>query len=225
MRQINSRQSISRNSNRTSSPTSLTRDDWSLQHQMVLSNYHPGDRPPTFKLTSDSEAEQVTFWCETFKTYIKAGKIRQSLNIPYSMVVGYVAKHADPDFFDTTLRVFINQNCPEEDPLDNRMSEDIIVELIYHYYSSTTLLHSRITSLRRYRHQKNETFDQFSARAERLIGAANFPSMTCDQMAILFHTDMLTNRYLKEEVHRKFDWLFDLSYDEALHEISESIIN
>merc|ERR1712105_185639 len=83
------------------------------------------------------------------------------------------------------MGVFINQNCPEEDPLDNRMSEDIIVELIYHYYSSTTLLHSRITSLRKYRHQKNETFDQFSARAERLIGAANFPSMTCDQIGIL----------------------------------------
>ena len=45
--------------------------------------------------------------------------------------------------------------------------------------------------------------------------------MTCDQIAILFHTDMLTNRYLKEEVHRKFDWLFDLSYDEALHEIRQ----
>merc|ERR1712105_245801 len=109
-------------------------------------------------------------------------------------------------------------NCPEEDSLDHSMTEVIIVELIYHYYSSTTLLHSRITALRKYRHQKNETFDQFQARAERLIGAVNFPSMTVDQIAILFHTEMMTNRYLKEEVHRNFEHIFESTYVQALHE-------
>ena len=41
--------------------------------------------------------------------------------------------------------------------------------------------------------------------------------MTVDQIAILFHVDMMTNRYLKEEVQKDFDNIFNLTYDEALH--------
>ena len=113
-----------------------------MTQQMIISSYQPGDKPPSTKLSSESETEEVTTWCQTFKTYIKAGKVRPSLNIPYNMIVGHVAKWCETEFFDTTLRVFINNNRPEEDPLDNRMSEDIIVDLIYHYYSLTMLLYS-----------------------------------------------------------------------------------
>merc|ERR1712082_552307 len=76
---------------------------------------------------------------------------------------------------------------------------------------------SRITPLRLYNHQKDENFDTFQARAERLIGAANFPVLTVDQIAILFHVDRMTNRYLKEEVQKDFDNIFTLTYDQALH--------
>ena len=40
--------------------------------------------------------------------------------------------------------------------------------------------------------------------------------MTVDQIAILFHMDMMTNRYLKEEVQKNFDSIFNLTYDQAL---------
>ena len=169
---------------------------------MILSNYQPGDFPPQTKLNSDSDTEEVTAWCQTFLVYIKAGKVSKSLDLPFNMVVGHVAKWVEIEFFNTTLRVYIDKNEPEDDPLDNRMSENIVVDLIYHYYSSTMLLYSRITALCLYNHQKDETFDTFQARAERLIAAAYFPVMTADQIAILFHADMMTNRYLKEEVKK-----------------------
>ena len=97
------------------------------------------------------------------------------------------------------------------------MSEDIIVDLIYHYYSSTSLVYSHITPACVYNHQKNETFDTFINRAERIIGAANIPTLTLDQIAILFHINMMTNRHMLEEVHKDFDRIFNMSYDQAMY--------
>ena len=45
-------------------------------------------------------------------------------------------------------------------------------------------------------------------RAERIIGAANIPTLTIDQIAILLHVDMMTNSYMLEEVHKDFDNIF-----------------
>ena len=58
-------------------------------------------------------------------------------------------------------------------------------------------------------------------RAERIIGAANFPTMTVDQIAILFHVDMMTNRHLIEEVQKDFDNIFLLTYEQALHKFRQ----
>ena len=97
------------------------------------------------------------------------------------------------------------------------MSEDIIIDLIYHYYSTTSLIHSRITPFRKYQHQKNEDFDSFMTRAQRIITGANIPTLTIDQLAILIHVDMMTNRYLIEEVHKDFENIFSMTYSQALY--------
>ena len=61
------------------------------------------------------------------------------------MIVGHVSKLCETQFFDNILRLFINYNRPDEEILNARMSEDIIVDLIYHYYLTTSLVYSRIT--------------------------------------------------------------------------------
>ena len=124
-----------------------------MTQQLIIAQYQPGDSPPGHKLGSESNSEEVTTWCQTFKTYIQAGKVKPSLNIPYNMIVGHVAKLCETEFFDNTLRLFINNNRPEEEIVEARMSEDIIVDLIYHYYSSTSLVYSQITPIRLYNHQ------------------------------------------------------------------------
>ena len=97
------------------------------------------------------------------------------------------------------------------------MSEDIIIDLIYHYYSTTSLIHSRITPFRKYQHQKNEDFDSFMTRAETIIASANIPTLTIDQLAILTHVNMMTNRHLIEEVHKNFENIFAKTYNQVLY--------
>ena len=57
------------------------------------------------------------------------------------------------------------------------------------------------------------------ARMERIIVLANIPTLDMNQLSILTHIDMITNRTLLEEVHRKFDEIFKMSYAEAIAEI------
>ncbi len=51
--------------------------------QIIIANYEPGGNPPDIILGSGSEIEEITSWCQQFKTHIKAGKLRDSLKIPY----------------------------------------------------------------------------------------------------------------------------------------------
>ena len=118
--------------------------------QMIISNYQPRGKPPGTKLGLESGIEEVTAWCQAFRLYIKSGKIKHSINIPYKMIIGYVANWCEIDFFNTTLKAFIDNNRPEEDLRESRMSEDIIVDLIHHYFSSVTPLYDRITAVQRY---------------------------------------------------------------------------
>ena len=67
------------------------------------------------------------------------------MNVPHNMILGHLSKLCETQFFDNILRLFINNNIPNEEELKARMSEDIIVNLIYHYYSTTSLVYSQIT--------------------------------------------------------------------------------
>ena len=57
------------------------------------------------------------------------------------------------------------------------------------------------------------------ARAERIIVSANIPTLNMNQLSILAHVDMMTNRVLMEEVYKEFDKIFLMSYSEAIAEI------
>merc|ERR1712074_275937 len=57
-------------------------------------------------------------------------------------VLGHMAKRVDPDFFDSILRIFIDKNRPEEGSGDQRMSEDIIIELIQQFYNMVNYINS-----------------------------------------------------------------------------------
>ena len=54
-------------------------------------------------------------------------------------------------------------------------------------------------------------------RAQRIITNANIPTLTIDQLAILTHVDMMTNRHLMEEVHKDCDAIFSMTYNQELY--------
>ena len=97
--------------------------------------------------------------------------------------------------------------------------EDRVIEMVFHYYTTTTLLNARITPFWAYKHQQGESFESFMARAERIIVSANIPTLDMNQLSILTHIDMITNRTLLEEVHKAFDEIFKISHAGAIVEI------
>ena len=117
-----------------------------------MQNYKPLGQAPLHKLYSDSSSEEVTTFCQKFKTYIISGKAKESMNVPHNMVMGVLSGLCETQFYDNVLRLYIKNNRPPTDEYDDRMSEDIIVDLIYHYYSSTSLVYSRITPACVYNH-------------------------------------------------------------------------
>ena len=105
----------------------------------------------------------------------------KTLNLPYQIVMGYLSEHIETYFFDNTLRLFIENNiCPAYERV-GKMTEDVIINMVYHYYSTMALLHARITPFHWYRYLWNEEFDVFMTRAERIIASANIPTLTMDQ--------------------------------------------
>ena len=84
--------------------------------------------------------EDVAKFCYAFDIYIKGGKIMNNVNLPVNMVLGVLVQCVEPMFFTTTLRNFILNNIPKED--NNIPNEERIVEYIYHYYTSSILLHA-----------------------------------------------------------------------------------
>ena len=164
--------------------------------QIIIANYEPGGNPPDIILGSGSEIEDITSWCQQFKTHIKAGKLRNSLQIPYEKVIGYAAKWCEKEFFESTLKAIFESNKPTDN--NPQLSEDIVVDLMYEHFSSSRSLHNQSLAIQKYRHLENETFDRFQRRVGILIGATDFQTMTADQIAIMFHMDMMTNKILKK---------------------------
>ena len=97
--------------------------------------------------------------------------------------------------------------------------KDRVIDLIYHYYMTMTLLHARITPFRLYKHQWNESFNVFMAQAKRIITSANIPMLNMNQLSILAHVDMMTNKVLLEEIYKVFNEIFAKTYTEAIAEI------
>ena len=93
-----------------------------------------------------------------------------------------------------------------------------MIDMIFHYYSTTTLLHARITPFRSYKHQQNENFNAFMSWAEQIITLANIPTLNMNQLSIA-HVDMMTNKVLMEEVYKVFDKKFLMTYIDAIAEI------
>ena len=151
-------------------------------------------------------------FCQTFRLYIEAGKVVESIEIPYQVVMGYLSDFLDTHFYDTTLCLFIDNNIPKEEDRGGRKTEDSIIDMIFHYYSTTSLLHARITPLHLYKHQWNEDFDIFMTRTEQIIASTNIPPLNKDQLSILVHVDMMSNRYLIKEVHKDFKNIFSMTY-------------
>ena len=59
----------------------------------------------------------------------------------------YLSDFVETNFFNTTLRRFIENNIPNEEDRVGGKTEDSVIDMIFHYYSTTTLLHARITPL------------------------------------------------------------------------------
>ena len=139
--------------------------------------------------------------------------------IPYKKIIGYTAKWCEKGFFESTLKTLFENNRPDENEIGAWMSEDILVDLIYNNFSSARSLHNQAVAIQKYRHLEDETFDRFQRRVGILIGPTDFPAMTKDQIAIMFHMDMMTNRVLKKEIWKDFNDIFYLSYDQAVMKI------
>merc|ERR1712105_469743 len=107
-----------------------------------MGKYRPVGNPPRFCLDKDSELKQVILWCTDFGIWIKAGKINPTFDIPYDVVLGHMAKRVDPDFFSSILSIFLDKNRPEEGSGDQRMSEDIIIELVQQLYKMVNYINS-----------------------------------------------------------------------------------
>ena len=52
-----------------------------------------------------------------------------------------------------------------------------------------------------------------------MIRLANIPSLSHNQIAILFYLDMLRNELLIKKIHENFKEIFLLSYDQAMRKI------
>ena len=140
-----------------------------INKHMYLNSYKPKGTPLSPKLTSTSNTEEVSQFCHTFKLYIKGGKMIKSIDIPLNIVIGCLAEHIQTNFFDTTLCCFIENNIPNYEEIEGEPMEDRVINIIYHYYMTMTLLHAQINPFHSYKHQRNESFDTFMARAERII--------------------------------------------------------
>merc|ERR1712105_585943 len=111
-------------------------------HQAIISSYQPVGNPPRFPLNKDSEPKQVDLWCREFDNWIKAEKVRSTFDIPYEVVLGHLAERVDPYFFRSILSIFLNENRPEEGSGDQRMSEDIIIDLVQQLYKMVNYINS-----------------------------------------------------------------------------------
>ena len=131
----------------------------------------------------------------------------EKIDLPLNVVVGCLAKHVETNFFSTTLQQYIIKNTVDEE-IPGHPMEDRVVEMVFHYFTTTTLLNAQITPFRSYKHQQGKSFKSFMARAERIIVSANFPTLDMNQLSILTHMDMMKNRTLMEEVHKVFDDIF-----------------
>ena len=109
---------------------------------MYLSSYRPKGMPPYPILHSTSSTEDVAKFCQTFRVYIQAGKVMESINIPYSMVMGHLSEFIESNFYDNTLCLFKDNNIPSEQDGAGRMTEDYIIDMVFHYYLTTSLLHA-----------------------------------------------------------------------------------
>ena len=56
-------------------------------------------------------------------------------------------------------------------------------------------------------------------RAECIIVSAHIPTMDMNQLSILTHIDMMTNKTLLDKVYKDLDIIFKLSYAGAITEI------
>merc|ERR1712082_25377 len=135
--------------------------------QILIANYEPGGNPPDILLGSGSEIEDITSWCQQFKIHIKAGKLINSLQIPYEKVIGYAAKWCEKEFFESTLKAIFESNKPTDN--NPQLSEDIVVDLMYEHFSSSRSLHNQSLAIQKCRHLENETFDRFQRRVGILI--------------------------------------------------------
>ena len=86
----------------------------------------------------------------------------EKIDLPLNVVVGCLAEHIETNFFSTTLWRFIINNTADEE-IPGYPMEDRVVEMVFHYFTTTTLLNAWIMPFCSYKHQKNESFELFMA--------------------------------------------------------------
>ena len=85
----------------------------------------------------------MTQFCHDFLIFIKGGKVMKSKDLPLNLVVGCLAEYVEANFFDMTLHCFIENNTVDEE-IPGHPMEDRVVEMVFHYFTTTTLLNGQI---------------------------------------------------------------------------------
>ena len=192
-----------------------------LALSQLLNSYNPTGAPPSPKLRSDSTVEQVGSWNRDFLAYIKSGKTYARIRLPRNLVMGYVSKLVQKDFYDVTLSPFIlghftSDFPPHSDIREEELTENYIVKIVYLFFSSTILTYNRINAVRRNDWYENEEFDTFLIKAYNIIKSTNLGVLSVDQIEILLFVDQISNKMLLERVQKDFDSLFQLTFNDML---------
>ena len=149
---------------------------------------------PRVVLSSNVTSEQVSCFAIEFGRYIKGGKVFEELNLPQNLVLSYLGKFAEINFYASSLRPFIENRFVKED----KSAEDQVINLLYKYYARRIQTYKRITNLRMFNWIKDESFEVFTGRAISIIKTADISSFTEAQLQIMGLVDMITNQVLKK---------------------------
>jgi len=192
-------------------------DNEAIVKSNFLSNFKLDGVIPRVVLSSNVTSEQVSCFTTEFGRYIKGAKVFEDLILPRNLVLSYLGKFSEIDFYASSLRPFIENKYIKDD----KSAEDQVINLIFAYFARRIQRYKRISNLRKFNWIKDETFEVFAGRAISIIKTANIRSFSETQLQIMGLVDMISNQVLKKKCQGKLDALLKLTLTEAFEKVRE----
>ena len=74
-----------------------------------LSNFKPDGVIPRVLLSSSVTSEQISCFTTEFGRYIRGAKVFEDLILPRNLVLSYLGKFSEIEFYDSSLRPFLEK--------------------------------------------------------------------------------------------------------------------